>query len=175
MTDVCQILKLILKWTRLRKYFVLHSQVSSAYALHSLQPYIRDLISITFFIITSPLIASIFGVRQRSEESDNLLKDDLLAVAIRCSANVMSVQTLNLFDQLLRCCTRLHTPSTVPHIMVLQSLLCRITCSNNVIFRCVMVASIESCDFTTLRILECFLHKPSKILSVVKRFQHIMA
>lgn len=70
-------------------------------------------------IIIIHLTASInrVGIR-RGEETDKLLQDNLLAVALRTSGIVVSVHSLILSNQCLHCRHRLCPPSTMSCMMV---------------------------------------------------------
>lgn len=63
------------------------------------------------------------GIDLRAEETDNLL----LAIALRSSGIVLSVQSLMFSDRILNCRSRLRPPLTVSCMMVLQSLLRPVT------------------------------------------------
>lgn len=81
----------------------------------------------------------------RSKETDNVIQDDLLAVALRNSGIVLSVYSLMLSYQHLNCRPRLFPSSTVTCVF-LQRLLYRVTWPNPTISRRLIVARRDSCQ-----------------------------
>ena len=75
-----------------------------------------------------------------AEEADILLHAGLSVACIRSSGIGRLVHSLTLSDQLLRCLPRLRPPSTVPCMMVLHRLSCRVTWPNQASLRRLIVA-----------------------------------
>ena len=81
-------------------------------------------------------------------ETDFLLQAFLLVAVDSRSGVDMSVHSLMLSPQLFRWRPRLRPPATVPCMMVLERLSCRVTCPNHASLRLFTVARRGSCGPT---------------------------